>query len=198
MIADSVVIIQGPSDYVSEQKNVWSGFNIIWSTWEGSENKYTSNDNVIFNTYPVDAGVKNISLQMISTLNGIKKAKELGFKRCLKLRSDIIPKNAINFVNTFKKNHINFLAWHNGGNYFIDYFMEGSVNILENIWSLPVIHGDFPEKILTENIFSLGYTKESFNFILENIGNDNELYWAKYNVNLSSYNTNKVYSKTIT
>jgi len=43
---------------------------------------------VVENTKPDYSGVSNINLQIKSTKNGLFKAKELGFKYCLKTRTD--------------------------------------------------------------------------------------------------------------
>jgi len=88
------IIIQGPSINVEGLRQQWIDFNVIWSTWVGEEGKYRSDDIVIFNNQPFDNGIQNIALQKESTLNGIRKAKELGFKWVLKWRSDMIPNDS--------------------------------------------------------------------------------------------------------
>ena len=45
---DLSIIIQGPSDNIEELKKKWVGYNLIWSTWKGNEEKYNDNDIVIF------------------------------------------------------------------------------------------------------------------------------------------------------
>jgi hypothetical protein len=195
MNKDLAVIIQGPSNHVIDLKKSWEGYNLIWSTWIGEEGKYDKKDIVLFNEIPIDRGVQNIALQKTSILNGILKAKELGYKRVLKWRSDLLPSNAQKLVNTFKKNCINFLTWHNTGKYFIDYFTEGDIDDIFNIWNLPTIHGPYPEKILTDNIFFNNFL--NFNFIGEELNETNDIYWAKYNINLSSYKKEECYKMQV-
>jgi hypothetical protein len=190
-----VILIQGPSTNVIEQKKCWDGFNIIWSTWIGEEPNYDKNDIVLFNVVPSDRGVQNIALQRDSTLNGIHRAKELGYTRVLKWRSDLLPSNAKELVKTFKKNCLNFLTWHNEGKYFVDYFIEGDIEDVYNIWNIPTIHAPYSEKITTDNIFSLGFS--NFNFIGGDLSDDNEIFWIKRNINLSSYKHAKCYTMEV-
>lgn len=189
------IIIQGPSTNVEKLKKAWHGYNLIWSTWKGEESKYDSNDIKIFNNFPDESGVQNIAFQKESTLNGISKAKNLGFDRVLKWRSDLLPSNADQLVNSFKKECINFLAWHNAGKYFVDYFIEGPIDEVYNIWNIKKLYDDYSEKITTENIFSLGY--DNFNFILDSLSDDNEIFWIKYNINLSTYKQSFAYINKI-
>ena len=189
------IIIQGPSLNVERLKKAWYGYNLIWSTWKGEESKYDSNDIKIFNDFPNESGVQNIAFQRDSTLNGISKAKELGFTRVLKWRSDLLPSNADQLIKSFKNECINFLTWHNGGKYFVDYFIEGPIDEIYNIWDIKKLYDDYSEKITTENIFSLGYT--NFNFMLDSLSDENEIYWIKYNLNLSTYKQHSVYTTEI-
>jgi hypothetical protein len=189
---DFCVIIQGPSVNVQEQKKSWQNYDIIWSTWDGEQNKYDSEDIVLFNEIPKFSGIQNIVLQQKSTIEGIKKAKYLNYKRVLKWRSDLLPTNPNKLVATFKKDSVNFLAWHNTGRYFIDYFMEGDIDDIYKIWDFDKIVDKFPEKIITENFFEKKISK--FNFILEDLNSDNEIFWVKRNIFLSSLNKDIVYS----
>ena len=97
--------------------------------------------------------------------------------------------------NFFKNECINFLTWHNGGKYFVDYFIEGPIDEIYNIWDIKKLYDDYSEKITTENIFSLGYT--NFNFMLDSLSDENEIYWIKYNLNLSTYKQHSVYTTEI-
>jgi len=186
------IIIQGPASNIEELKTAWKDYTIIWSTWVGNEEKFNKDDIVIFNEQPKELGVQNIALQKKSTLEGINKAKELGFERVLKWRSDLIPNNSRSLVSLFKKNHLNFLAWHNDGKYFVDYFVEGPINEVALAWDIPTIHGPFSERITTDNI--LNKNKINFNFILNDLSDNNEIFWVKYNVFLSKYNNDLVYT----
>jgi len=165
------IIIQGPSINVEGLRQQWIDFNVIWSTWVG------------------------IALQKESTLNGIRKAKELGFKWVLKWRSDMIPNDSKTLINCFKKDSINFLAWHNEGKYFVDYFVGGNIDDVYKIWDINQIWSSHSEKITTDNIFSLGY--DNFNFIGDKLNTNNEIYWSKYKINLSTYKDEKCYTMEV-
>ena len=189
------IIIQGPANNIEELKLAWKGYTIIWSTWVGNEDKFNNDDIVIFSELPQEVGVQNIALQKKSTLEGINKSKELGFERVLKWRSDLIPNNTDELVKLFKENHLNFLAWHSDGKYFVDYFIEGPIDEMTIAWDIPKIYGPFSERITTDNI--LNKNKIEFNFILNELSDNNEIFWVKYNVFLSKYNNDVVYTTKI-
>lgn len=192
---DLAIIIQGPSENVDQLKKAWAGFNLVWSTWKGEESKYKEGDVVLFNNIPIEHGVQNIALQRDSTLSGIKKCKTMGYKRVLKWRSDLLPSNAKELVKTFKEGYLNFLTWHNLGKYFVDYFLEGDIKDVYKIWNIPTLYGEYSEKITTENIFSLGF--KNFNFIGNELSQENDIYWIKYKINLSSYQNENCYTMKV-
>lgn len=78
---DIAIVIQGPSDYVIKQKQAWEDFreHCIFSTWKGSQTKYESSDNVVFNALPTFSGAGNLNYQMHTTLQGLKVAKLMGY-----------------------------------------------------------------------------------------------------------------------
>lgn len=97
------IVIQGPSSNVSQLKKAWSGYDIIWSTWVGDENHYDNNDIVVHSQKPSDTGTGNINLQLITTFNGVKKAKDLGYDRVFKWRSDMIPTNPALLISSLSE-----------------------------------------------------------------------------------------------
>jgi hypothetical protein len=133
MMNDFVIIVQGSNIYVEQIKEALTDLNVIFSTWVGEEEKYCKNDNVIFNEIPNYSGPANLNYQKVSTLSGLKKAKELGYNRALKLRGDIIPTNINELIKLFNNNSLNFLCWHchevypNCPGYLIDYLMSGNI-----------------------------------------------------------------------
>ena len=190
-----VIIIQGPSSHVNEQKKSWIGYDVIWSTWVGEESKYEVNDLTIFNSLPSEPGVQNIALQQKTTLEGIKKAKELGYERVLKWRSDLIPNNPKKLLELFDDDSLNFLAWHDDAKYFVDYIIEGKINEVYDCWDIPTLYAHCSEKITTDNILNRGF--KNFNFICDGLDSENEIYWSKYNVFLSTYKNEKCYIKNV-
>ena len=188
---DLVILVQGPSLNVKQLKSLWFDFPVIWSTWTGQENNYNDSDITLFNTLPSNPGQKNINLQKVSTLNGIKLARELGFSRVLKWRSDLIPTNTVKLVNCLDKEKINFLTWHSSCNYFVDYFMETTIDEMEKIWSFDNLNNPVPEETITEQILKIENKK--YNYILDYLSDDCEIFWTKYNINLSSYKKESCY-----
>lgn len=181
-----VIIIQGPSTYVTRLKNAWSGYDIIWSTWVGDETHYDKDDIVIFNEKPLKNGVQNLGLQHKTTIEGVKKAKELGYDRVLKWRSDLEPKNTEKLLSLFDEDSLNFLAWHSvRGGYFIDYFIEGKTDYVYDSWDIKTFSGDYSEQITTKSILS---KFNKFNFIGNKLNETNDIFWIKRNINLSTYN----------
>jgi hypothetical protein len=181
---DRCIIIQGPTNhtYVLDNKNCWSGNPLIFSTWSDSDKSAydLENDIVLFNDYPPSAGVRNWEYQRISTLNGIKKAKELGYKRVLKWRSDFKTNNSEKFLELFDLDKINFYAFmdHMGG-YVTDFFMEGDINDMLELFDFEG-EGQFPEKILTDRLYQLNL-HHKINFICKSLNNDANVYWYKLN-----------------
>jgi hypothetical protein len=187
------IVIQGPSEYIHEQKTAWGTTQLIFSTWKGNEDKYTSDDIVIFNEIPENPGFKNYELQRLSTYNGILLAKELGFEYVLKLRSDLIPSSGDNFLKSLDFNLINFLCWHDSHvhndfhGYLVDYLMFGQIEKLLKIWDSNYTKYNVPELSITKQYFDL-FDVSNLNFFLKSLNDKNELIWKKYGINLSTYN----------
>ena len=181
------IVIQGPSQYVKELKTAWIGYDLIWSAWNGEEGHYDSDDIVLFNEIPEERGTQNIALQQKTTTNGILRARKLGYKRVLKWRSDMIPTNANDFLSLFISNHINMFCFHNvRGGYFVDYFMEGNIGDIYDMWTFENIHPPYAEKALTDNITELKF--KNIEFIGNKLNELNDILWLKKNINLSKYN----------
>ena len=66
------VVIQGQTlpDILPKLKEKWSGYQLIFSTWMGSEEHYQPDDVVIFSQMPEVVGKSNLNLQKITTWNG--------------------------------------------------------------------------------------------------------------------------------
>jgi nucleoside-diphosphate-sugar epimerase len=185
------VVVQGPSTQVDEIRTAFgeAGIHVIFSTWEGQRDKYSDSDIVVFNEYPTDAGIGNINYQKITTLNGLMKAKQLGFDYALKFRSDQIPTNPKEFVKSFFNDRLNFFAWHFTPDlaikgYMVDYFMSGPIDQLIDIWTFESIRYSIPEAMITNGILK---NFEKFNFLVNVLDEDNDVYWDKYKIKLSNF-----------
>lgn len=199
---DFVIIVQGTSVNVESLKESLQEYNVIYSTWKGEETKYSTKDTVIFNELPNYFGPANLNLQKITTLNGLYKAKELGFKRALKLRSDILPTNINEFVKSLNNNSLNFLCWHchevypNCPGYLIDYLMSGNIDDLIELWDI----GDMtwctvPEIHITQQYITKLMNRVKIEYFLPKLNSNSDLFWVKHGINLSSYQANTVYDK---
>lgn len=187
-----VVLIQGQSNCVAQQKDAWKGFDVIFSTWVGEENKYTENDIVLYNTPPSTSGPANFNYQIVSTINGLVKAKELGYKNVLKIRSDLIPTNASKFFNVLDETKLNFLCWHahevypGCSGYLVDYLISGPIDDMIKLWDISNIFCVVPEVMLTWQY--INECKEmDVNYFMNELNNENDLWWIKNNIYLSSY-----------
>lgn len=177
------VIVQGPTEpnNVKEIKRSWSNFPIIFSTWEDADKScYEETDTVIYNKFPENGGIRNLNLQRISSLNGFKLAKELGYTRCLKWRQDFFTNNSTGLVELFKNNCINMWAFvdHHGG-YCADFFMEGDIESLISIFDEENIEVHYPEEFFTNQIYKLRLDSKA-NFIVKQLTTTTDIYWQKY------------------
>lgn len=186
---DTCIVVQGPTIPTDVQniKNCWNGYNIIFSTWENSdEGCYDENDVVIFNKYPKYRGTMNFHLQQISSLNGFIKAKELGFSRVLKWRNDLVVENPVKFINLLKSECINlysFQKYHLEG-YVTDFFMEGDVDEMIQLFSITE-NPPYPEFAFTKQLYKLGLDSKT-NFICKKLKrNVVDIFWRKRNYWLS-------------
>jgi hypothetical protein len=189
------IVIQGPSTYVNQIKKWYTGYPLIFSTWVGEEKNYDlKKDIVVFNDKPLNAGPANFWMQQYSTIQGLYKAKELGYTDVLKMRSDIVPTNLERFVSTFKDDHLNFFCWHGHEvyprcpGYFVDYFMYGNIEHIIKLWDIEKAFCAVPEIILTWQYIKT-LSDIPINFIYSDISTENDLYWIKRNMYLSSYKT---------
>jgi hypothetical protein len=178
------IVIQGPIRInPSTMENAWKGYNIIWSTWQGE--KVESEFPVFYNVYPSYFAVKNLALQVQSTMVGLYFAKDVGFKYALKWRSDMLPTN-LHFMNLFRLDCMNVFYWCNcDAGYYTDYFTFGTVDEQLRLWDIKFpFEYKFPEEALTKKL-------ESFrvNCIGDGITIQNEIFWTRPNgiIPLSTY-----------
>jgi hypothetical protein len=172
------IIVQGPTydNSINQIKECWKGFDVIWSTWKGYEAHYTENEKVIFSHLPHNNGVNNLNYQKESTLAGLKLAKELGYERALKWRSDMWTNNAKGLIELFIEGHYNTLCWvESEGGYFADFYMEDTVDNLLQLWDIEP-NGSFPERVLTDRIKSLEWM-DRINLIVSELTPDVDVYW---------------------
>lgn len=199
---DFAIIVQGSSLYVKEMKKALLGHKVIYSTWVGEEKNYSDDDIVIFNEKPTYTGPANLNLQKETTLTGLKKAKELSYTRGLKIRSDIIPTNINKLIESFDNNSLNFLCWHchevypNCPGYLIDYLMSGNIDYLIELWDIEDMSWcSVPEIHLTQQYITNLMNRVNIKYFLQDLNSDNDLYWIKREINLSSYQANGTYDK---
>jgi hypothetical protein len=200
MIKDFVIIIQGPGTYSKILRERLKEYPIIFSTWIGEESYFESEDIVIFNQIPEFAGPANLNYQKISTLSGLKLAKENGYKMALKLRSDVIPNNIDKLIESFDRDSLNFLCWHchevypECPGYLVDHLMAGEIDNLIKLWDIEDMSWcNVPEIHITQQYITKLIDKVKIQYFLDALNDDNELYWIKRKINLSSYKENRIH-----
>jgi hypothetical protein len=182
------VVVQGPtySQWIRKVKESWEGYQIIFSTWEGADRSlYDEHDIVIYNPTPTHTGVANLNYQRVSTINGFLKAKELGWTRALKVRSDFSTTYADGFFSLFHKNKLNFHAW--WGSYITDFYMEGDIDDVITLFETDEIDGHYPEWHLTKKLYKSGLNKKSVCIINKLEYDKADIYWNKISEWFSSH-----------
>jgi hypothetical protein len=188
------IIVQGPSSNVLKLKEAWGDYDIIWSTWKNEEQHYESEDIVIYNEIPKETGIGNIRLQQITTLNGVLKAKELGYDRVFKWRSDMVPTNPSALI-ALLEDSVNFLFFHNTlpykMGYYVDYIVESDVDTMISIWDFNELYSTHAEEIITSNIYKKNIN--NINLFGGCLDDDNDIIWLNRNINLKNYKKHNEY-----
>jgi hypothetical protein len=161
------VVVQGPthSKFLDMIRFSWEGYQIIFSTWNTTNKRlYNKSDIVIYNPIPETAGVKNLNYQKVSTINGLLKAKELGWERALKVRSDMTTTTADGLFNLFDKSKLNLHGYwgpNSKHSYITDFFMEGEIDDIINLFEDDSVVDKYPEWHLTKKLYDSGLNKKS-------------------------------------
>lgn len=149
---------------------------IIVSTWKDQDEneiellKKEKNCEILFNEKPLEPGAVNANMQMVTTLNGIKRAKEEGFKYVLKTRGDwrIYSKGALRFMV-----------------HLLDQFPCNCISFEQN---KRIIAAD----IATEETSIMFYPFWITDLLMFGEINDMEQYWSSDSMNKSEYDKKKV------
>jgi len=177
------VVVQGQTHpaIIYQIKESWKGYQLIFSTWEGSDiSGYSEGDIVLLNKVPDEKGIQNLNLQKISTINGMCTAKELGWKRALKIRSDMWVNDPDKVMGLFKHKKLNLYGWavHKHG-YIMDFFMEGECDDIITLFDVDC-NGPYPEYNLTKQLYNSGLNGK-VHMICKNVSDEANFYWLKHN-----------------
>ena len=186
------VVVQGQTypSYIDSVRRGWEGYQIIFSTWDTTDKShYREDDIVIYNPIPSDCGTKNLNLQKVSTINGFLKARELGWDRALKARSDFSTTTADGFFELFDKTKLNLHGYWDG--YINDFYMEGTIDDILTLFDVP-ISGPYPEWNLTRKLYDSKLNEKS-NCIVNRLEfNKADIKWEKMGYWFSSHIGNGV------
>jgi len=170
--------------------------NVIFSCW--NNNPINFGDFIVTkNDEPTDGRIGNLIKQSKSILYGCNIAQNMGFKRVLKIRGDMFIKNKSDFLNLIDNDELNLFSWHfcesvpHSRGYIVDYFMSGKIEDIINLWSVDLSLGHpIAEQYITHNFFKLlKKNNVKYNFILNQINQDNDVFWLKKDMYLSTYNS---------
>ena len=191
------VVVQGPTyaQWTEKVRESWEGYQIIFSTWDNSNRSvYSETDIVIYNPIPSDVCVKNLNLQKVSTINGFKMAKELGWTRALKVRSDFTTTTADGLFSLFDKDKLNLHAYWNG--YINDFYMEGEIDDIITLFEVDT-NGNFPEWKLTKKLYKSGLNTKSVCIVNKLKFGEADIKWEPKDSWFSSHKGNDVVSDVL-
>jgi len=112
---DVCVVIQGHTAHIGEILENYKGYkNIIWSMDDTCSLRdyglvQATRINPVVVKRPANNGFGNINLQVVSTVEGLKYAKELGAKYCIKVRSDMVFSPLHKFIQNASFDKLGFL-----------------------------------------------------------------------------------------
>jgi hypothetical protein len=156
-IDNMFLVIQGHAKYVDFLlKHYKNNKNIIWCTDDESEenlNKIKKSNIELVKIPNIYSGYGNVNKQIFSTMAGIVKAKEMGGKYCIKIRSDMYIDNLEKFITGCTYNNkIHMLAYVNT--------------------KLAVNGNDYKEKKIIKNGSFFKWTKK-MGYTIDNLANMN-------------------------
>lgn len=192
------VIIQGKpnEECYPKIKETFSNYQLIHSCWVGDDISFLSDDDTIIQSeIPIDKGPQNFYMQKISTIEGIKKAQQLGWDRVLKWRSDMWCVNGDKLFEKFDKESLNLYYWVKQlDGYIMDFFMEGECSDIITMFdtSIPKYKYNYPEFGITLQFFKNGLDTKS-KFMGRLLDKECDIYWPKNNIWFSQHKENDWY-----
>jgi|TARA_R110000824_G_scaffold130618_1_gene292581 hypothetical protein len=114
---DVYIVIQGHTAQLGEMIANYSGYkNVIWAIDDTDNMRNfdlisSSGINPVVVARPLNPGFGNINLQSVSAVGGLRHAKDLGAKYCIKIRSDMVMKPLETFINAYDFSTLGFLGY---------------------------------------------------------------------------------------
>jgi hypothetical protein len=191
LLKDTTILIQGKVDdlvydfYLKNYKNTL----IVISTWEDCLLDITNTASTTFlirNKYPMDSGLQNANLQIISTLTGLS---NINTKYTIKIRGDETYSN-LKYVqscllendNILYTTPIFFRKWKHGPYHISDHMIAGLTSNLFNMFNLANLNynsENYDYKNTIELLLGKSYIESCENKILD-FEEDNVKYMEKY------------------
>lgn len=197
-LENTAIIIRGITYNVSEIRECFKDYsnNIIFSTWKGNENKFKSEEKVVYSEQPVIDGPSSFILQRTTSLAGLEFASSLNYQNAILIRFDTIFRPADKIIELFNFDKLNFLCWHQHGiGYLVDYIMAGKIEHLKTLWAtFGAYQSDVSEHIITSNYIHKLSNNVEAKFILRDLNDTRDIFWKKYNLMLSKYQHHPPYN----
>ena len=178
------VVVQGPAnrEAITEIKRCFDGYQLVFSCWVDDDSTiYEKDDIVVLNQKPEDSGPQNFYLQRKSTIEGMKRAKELGWTRALKWRSDMWCTDGDRLFRKFDSDSLNLYFWLallDG--YIADFFMEGEIDDIITLFDtdIPKWKWNYPEFGITLQFFKNGLERKA-RFMGKELDSECDIFWLR-------------------
>jgi hypothetical protein len=200
----TAIILQGPVEYAEQivdcyshvKKNVIVSTNLIRA--DQQEMLEDAGFLVKKAKTPINAGKYNFNNQVATTHCGMEAAKEMGFEHVLKLRSDIMIDDIVDFISRLDRSSVYFSARHNHGgrSYFCEHMLFGPTDFMEKLWNIPESTSvEGPEIQLTRHFYSLTESYENVKFLFPVIyENEFDAVWLKYKKDFASFQNDEKFT----
>ena len=194
---NTAIVLQGPVEYAEQIVDCYSHVkkNVIISTnLIKKDQKEILEDNKFLvkkAPTPTHAGKYNFNNQVATTYNGVVTAKKMGFEHVLKLRSDIMIDDVVNFVSKLDRSSVYFSARHNHArmSYLCEHMLFGSTDFMVKLWNIPESQSyEGPEIQLTRKFYSITKSYDDVKFLFPVLyKNEIEARWIKYKKDLREF-----------
>ena len=178
------IVVQGKTnlEVLPKIRKCFEGYQIIYSCWVDDDGSgYLPTDIVVWNEKPEDFGTSNFYLQRKSTIEGMRKALELGWERALKWRSDMWCTDSDELMKLFDNESLNLYFWiRNVHGYITDFFMQGEIQDIIILFDTDIpIKYNYPEFAITLQFFRNSFDRK-VKFMGKKLGDKCDIFWEKH------------------
>ncbi len=201
---NTAIVLQGPVEYAQEIVDCYSHVkkNVIVSTNLIKKDQFKilkANKFIVKKARtPAHSGKYNFNNQVATTHCGMVAAKRMGFDYALKLRSDIMIENVVDFIGKLDRSSVYFSARHNYGrrSYLCEHMLFGTTDFMVKLWNIPESKTSEPPEIqLTRHFYSLTESYENVKFLFPVIYEyEFDAVWLKYKKDFASFQNDEKFT----